>query len=252
MGRKHGFSWKRAMGISAAKGRLSRQIGIPLTRSGRQRKFGKWGLRPLFSHVRSRSASMRMGHGYCPACGVKFNVRESSIGTVKRCEWCGHKFILERKPASYSGCLYALIGLGALCVLVFGMCLIPLNCDFQKSEQPTPTESETSSAPSLPQSGRPSVSTSSQLVGLEKARATCLANLKKTQAYVDASNDAKTKLARLNDLHNTGHIGDIPAASEDYQNALMKLKQLEDEALRSDPGVLAAEKLVRSSATTSP
>jgi hypothetical protein len=36
-----GFSWKRAVGISAAKSRLSRRIGIPLTKSGRQRKLGK-------------------------------------------------------------------------------------------------------------------------------------------------------------------------------------------------------------------
>ena len=36
-----GFSWKRAVGLSAAKSRLSRQIGIPLTKSGRQRKLGK-------------------------------------------------------------------------------------------------------------------------------------------------------------------------------------------------------------------
>ena len=36
-----GFSWKRAIGISAAKSRLSRRIGVPLTRSGRQRKLGK-------------------------------------------------------------------------------------------------------------------------------------------------------------------------------------------------------------------
>lgn len=35
------FSWKRATGLSAAKAKLSRQIGIPLTRSGRQRKVGK-------------------------------------------------------------------------------------------------------------------------------------------------------------------------------------------------------------------
>ena len=35
-----GFSWKRFLGISAAKSRLSRSIGIPLTRSGRQRKVG--------------------------------------------------------------------------------------------------------------------------------------------------------------------------------------------------------------------
>lgn len=43
MGRKYGFSfsWKRALGVSSAKGRLSRQIGIPLTRSGRQRKIGR-------------------------------------------------------------------------------------------------------------------------------------------------------------------------------------------------------------------
>jgi len=34
------FSWKRALGLSAAKGRLSRQIGIPLTRQGRERKAG--------------------------------------------------------------------------------------------------------------------------------------------------------------------------------------------------------------------
>lgn len=35
-----GFSWNRLLGISAAKSRLSRKIGVPLTRSGRQRKFG--------------------------------------------------------------------------------------------------------------------------------------------------------------------------------------------------------------------
>jgi hypothetical protein len=36
-----GFSWKRAVGISAAKARISRRIGIPLTRSGRQQKLGR-------------------------------------------------------------------------------------------------------------------------------------------------------------------------------------------------------------------
>ena len=35
------FSWKRASGLSAAQGKLSRQLGIPLSRSGRQRKAGK-------------------------------------------------------------------------------------------------------------------------------------------------------------------------------------------------------------------
>lgn len=41
--RKYGFSWswKRATGLSGAKGRLSRSLGVPLTRSGRQRKVGR-------------------------------------------------------------------------------------------------------------------------------------------------------------------------------------------------------------------
>lgn len=35
------FSWRRALGISQAQAKLSRQIGIPLSRSGRQRKMGR-------------------------------------------------------------------------------------------------------------------------------------------------------------------------------------------------------------------
>jgi len=35
------FSWRRALGISQAQAKLSRQIGIPLSRSGRQRKIGR-------------------------------------------------------------------------------------------------------------------------------------------------------------------------------------------------------------------
>lgn len=35
------FSWRRALGISQAQAKLSRQIGIPLSRSGRQRKLGR-------------------------------------------------------------------------------------------------------------------------------------------------------------------------------------------------------------------
>jgi hypothetical protein len=41
-----GFSWKKFIGISAAKARISRKIGIPLTKSGRDQKIGRmitWG-----------------------------------------------------------------------------------------------------------------------------------------------------------------------------------------------------------------
>ena len=38
---KGGFSWKRLVGITKAKQKISRTIGVPLTKSGRQRKIGK-------------------------------------------------------------------------------------------------------------------------------------------------------------------------------------------------------------------
>jgi len=43
MGKKFGFSFsaKRALGISSAKTRISKPTGIPLTKSGRQRKIGR-------------------------------------------------------------------------------------------------------------------------------------------------------------------------------------------------------------------
>lgn len=42
MGKKLGisFSWKRAVGISGLKNKISRKTGIPLTKIGRQRKLG--------------------------------------------------------------------------------------------------------------------------------------------------------------------------------------------------------------------
>lgn len=38
---KGGFSWKRLSGISAAKAKVSKNIGIPLTKSGRDQKIGR-------------------------------------------------------------------------------------------------------------------------------------------------------------------------------------------------------------------
>lgn len=37
-----GFSWKRATGVTRVKQNISRATGIPLTKSGRQRKFGAY------------------------------------------------------------------------------------------------------------------------------------------------------------------------------------------------------------------
>ncbi|EGV43184.1 hypothetical protein BZARG_1078 [Bizionia argentinensis JUB59] len=38
---KGGFSWERLSGYSAAKAKVSRKIGIPLTKSGRDQKIGR-------------------------------------------------------------------------------------------------------------------------------------------------------------------------------------------------------------------
>lgn len=37
---KGGFSWKRLTGVTKVKQKISRSTGIPLTKSGRQRKIG--------------------------------------------------------------------------------------------------------------------------------------------------------------------------------------------------------------------
>ena len=38
---KGGFSWKKLSGYSGAKSNVSRKIGIPLTKSGRNQKIGR-------------------------------------------------------------------------------------------------------------------------------------------------------------------------------------------------------------------
>jgi hypothetical protein len=36
-----GFSWKRLLGVTRVKQNISRKIGIPLSKSGRQQKIGR-------------------------------------------------------------------------------------------------------------------------------------------------------------------------------------------------------------------
>jgi hypothetical protein len=48
------FSWKRAVGISAAKQRFARQTGIPTTKSGLERKVGRSIIGMLLSLIASK------------------------------------------------------------------------------------------------------------------------------------------------------------------------------------------------------
>ena len=42
------FSWKRALGLTQAKQRISRTTGIPMSKAGLERKIGNINLRALF------------------------------------------------------------------------------------------------------------------------------------------------------------------------------------------------------------
>lgn len=46
------FSWKRAVGITAAKQKISRKTGIPTTKQGLERKVGKMILDAIFGKKR--------------------------------------------------------------------------------------------------------------------------------------------------------------------------------------------------------
>jgi hypothetical protein len=61
-----GFSWKRFLGISAAKARFSRSIGIPLTKSGRQRKLGA-----ITEKIIIASLALLIGGIYSLLCTIK-------------------------------------------------------------------------------------------------------------------------------------------------------------------------------------
>lgn len=42
------FSWKRAVGLTQAKQKISQKVGIPLTKSGIERKVGKMIIKSIF------------------------------------------------------------------------------------------------------------------------------------------------------------------------------------------------------------
>jgi hypothetical protein len=51
MSKKYGFSfsWKRLLGISAFKNKVSRRTGVPLTKGGIERKIGRLIINLLFN-----------------------------------------------------------------------------------------------------------------------------------------------------------------------------------------------------------
>ena len=57
----------------------------------------------------------------CPQCGVKSNLQESSLGTLKKCPNCGLKYVAQRPPFPFVGCMIgilAVFGAGVVCFFV--------------------------------------------------------------------------------------------------------------------------------------
>lgn len=55
-----GFSWKRLIGISRVKSNISRKIGIPLTRSGRNQKIGRMATKGCFGSLSIFAAALAL------------------------------------------------------------------------------------------------------------------------------------------------------------------------------------------------
>lgn len=60
------FSWKRALGITQAKQKISRKTGIPMTKQGIERKIGGAIIRKLFGKWRRRVLRCRLKEEQAP------------------------------------------------------------------------------------------------------------------------------------------------------------------------------------------
>ena len=130
MGRKFGFSFsaKRALGISAFKGKVARATGIPTTRAGRERKIGRlaWGLLPLAAVKSQRRAAPEPDYsddyGEQPAvapCGFAVFIRRLLgfivlavaviVGLFAFAFWTSSKDDMGRNIAIFFGVLSAIL-----------------------------------------------------------------------------------------------------------------------------------------------
>lgn len=272
------FSWRRASGLSALKGRVSRQIGIPLTRSGRERKAGRMllGLLALGGGRRSDARSTSSGGGGgtdafcdCPHCGQKHRVRADSEGLIKRCNACDKKFTVQCQfvSAKQLGCL-ARLGrmIAAATLLAIMIAIIGLwagRSDSPSVAPPTGRLAEPHRRPPAPPR-EPSLTATppaqdpvtreitdrtpavpatgpSRLERLATAKERCLAKLHQRPDYIAAKQAVLDAEGRLKKARvNPGTDLSVPALSELWIDAKNHVSQVEAKALAEDPGVAAA------------
>lgn len=94
------FSWKRALGVTAAKQRFARRTGIPTTRQGRHAKLGR-GMVSLLGAIFTAVVSL-VGVGVSWACKkVAEKQKEKAEEEMARREYQALKNISEGKPANF-------------------------------------------------------------------------------------------------------------------------------------------------------
>lgn len=93
------FSWKRALGITAAKQRFARKTGIPTTRQGRHAKLGR-SMMSLLGSIFTATVSL-VGVGVAWACKkVAEKQKEKAEDEKAHKEYQALKNISEGKPAN--------------------------------------------------------------------------------------------------------------------------------------------------------
>lgn len=144
--RKFGFSWswKRATGLSSAKGKLSRAIGIPLTRSGRERKIGRvvgilgLGLLGLTrGSGQAAQPTVSGGQQTCGDCGHVWTPRGGKLYSP-RCPNCGKSFTnitIQNTGSGCGGCIAVCVVFGVM----FAVCAGVLSLSRKTGPQPQPT-----------------------------------------------------------------------------------------------------------------
>ena len=82
---------------------------------------------------------MAYGSVNCPQCGLKSNVRATSVGTMRRCQNCGHKFIIAEPPLSqrFGSCLGSLLGLVVVASVLVLVCCGGVGWIASRSETPS-------------------------------------------------------------------------------------------------------------------
>lgn len=239
MGRKFGFSWswRRASGLSAMKGKLSREIGIPLTRSGRERKLGRLLMGGSIPLMVSGNRSARGTKGWpmiiavCPYCGHQQQIRATTIGAVKKCVACGQKFRPEVKQASFG---WRTVFAATVAMIAFGLWYMrtpehpsgtsPINVDSQTAtikRSTLPVAAAPPPKPPTPAATGPS---------LAERRRAAIAALYSRSEYVAAKKRADdlseaVEAARADPEH--PHLATL---SQEWINAKSELARLEAEA----------------------